>query len=441
MYPNLYYVFKDWFGVEWKALSFLNTFGLMVALGFLVGAWLLSLELKRKEKQGLLHPLEENIVIGKPASFSELFSNGLIGFIFGYKFLGLFISKPDDISPQEFIFSSQGSIVGGLILALVIAGVKWNEKNRQKLKEPESRVIRIWPHDRVGDIVVLGLIFGIFGAKLFDNLEHWDDFWAHPIQSLFSQSGLAFYGGLIVASIAIIWYSVKKKITIKYLVDAAAPSLIIAYAIGRIGCQISGDGDWGIYNSAYISDNLGNVSVANNNEFENNLKLNSTYYLKGSVNDGDRMSYVTDRTYPTLKDVPHKSIIAPSFLPVWLFAYSYPQNVNIDGIIIPKITDPHNRVLPQPVFPTPLYETIICSLIFLILWIRRKKIKTPLMMFGIYLLLNGIERLFIEKLRVNRFYNILGFQSTQAQFIAILLIIGGLGLIIFSQIKLKIKES
>ena len=90
MYPNLYYVFKDWFGVEWKALSFLNTFGLMVALGFLVGAWLLSLELKRKEKHGLLTPVEETIIVGKPVSLFELLSNGLIGFIFGYKILGLF---------------------------------------------------------------------------------------------------------------------------------------------------------------------------------------------------------------------------------------------------------------------------------------------------------------------------------------------------------------
>lgn len=438
MYPNLYYVFKDWFGVEWKALSFLNTFGLMVALGFLVGAWLLSLELKRKERQGYLQPLEETIVVGKSASFSELFFNGLVGFIFGYKFLGLFISKPDDISPQDFIFSLQGSILGGVVLALIIAGVKWNEKNKQKLKEPESRTIRIWPHDRVGDIVVLGLIFGIFGAKLFDNLEHWDDFWSHPIQSLFSQSGLAFYGGLIVASIAIIWYSINKKITIKYLVDAAAPALIIAYAVGRLGCQISGDGDWGIYNSAYVSDNLGNVSLAKNNAFENNLNLNSTYFLEGRVNDGDRMTYVTDRTYSSLKEVPHKSISAPSFLPIWLFAYSYPQNVNTDGILIPKITDPHNRVLPQPVFPTPIYEIIICSLIFLILWTRRKKIKTPLTMFGIYLSLNGFERLFIEKLRVNKFYDILGFQSTQAQFIAVLLIIGGIILLSYSQVKRKI---
>ena len=38
MYPNLYYVFKDWFGVEWKVLGFLNTFGLMVAVGFVVAA-------------------------------------------------------------------------------------------------------------------------------------------------------------------------------------------------------------------------------------------------------------------------------------------------------------------------------------------------------------------------------------------------------------------
>jgi prolipoprotein diacylglyceryltransferase len=128
-------------------------------------------------------------------------------------------------------------------------------------------------------------------------------------------------------------------------------------------------------------------------------------------------------------------------LPVWLFAYSYPQNVNTDGILIPKITDPHNRVLPQPVFPTPLYEIIICSILFTILWWKRKTIKTPLTMFGIYMSLNGLERLFIEKLRVNKFYNILGFQSTQAQFIAILLILGGMVLIMYSQLKLKHKES
>ena len=56
MYPNLYYAFKDWFGVEWKALYFLNTFGLMVAMGFVAAAIVLSKELQRREKLGLLHP-------------------------------------------------------------------------------------------------------------------------------------------------------------------------------------------------------------------------------------------------------------------------------------------------------------------------------------------------------------------------------------------------
>jgi phosphatidylglycerol---prolipoprotein diacylglyceryl transferase len=82
MYPNIYYVFKSWFGVEWKSLSFLNTFGLMVALGFVSAAVVLNYELQRKEKQGLLFPREETIAVGKPASIIELLINGLVGFIF-----------------------------------------------------------------------------------------------------------------------------------------------------------------------------------------------------------------------------------------------------------------------------------------------------------------------------------------------------------------------
>src|SRR6188768_2589584 len=105
MYPSLYYVFKDWFGVEWQALSFLYTFGLFVALSFIAAALAFSSELKRKEKQGLLLPREEMITVGKPAGIVELLINGIIGFLFGYKLLGLFFSKPENISAQEYIFS------------------------------------------------------------------------------------------------------------------------------------------------------------------------------------------------------------------------------------------------------------------------------------------------------------------------------------------------
>ncbi|RYF87343.1 MAG: diacylglyceryl transferase, partial [Chitinophagaceae bacterium] len=324
-------------------------------------------------------------------------------------------------------FSTQGSIAGGIVAAAALAGLKWWEKNKQKLKTPERRPVRIWPHDRVGDIIILGLVFGILGAKLFDNFEHWDEFMADPIGRIFSQSGLTFYGGLIMAAIAICWYGHKKGIKVKHLADAAAPALMIAYAIGRIGCQVSGDGDWGVFNSAYISDASGNVSVAKAGEFQQQLAKNASYFTEGKTLDtAGKAVYVTDRTYGSLEAVPHISFEGPSFLPKWLFAYSYPQNVNKDGIVMPDITDEHNRVLPQPVYPTPLYEIIICTLLFLFLWAIRKKITTPFVLFGIYLAVNGAERFLVESIRVNKLYNVLGMHISQAQGIAILLILSGL---------------
>ena len=436
MYPNLYYVFKDWFGVHWNGLKILNTFGLMVALSFVAAAVVISSELKRKEKEGLLFPREETIMVGRPASPWELIFNGIVGFIFGFKLFGLLFSKPAAMSTQEYVFSSSGNIIGGLLLAAVLLGIKWYDKNKQKLKVPERRTVRIWPHDRVGDFVILSLIFGILGAKLFDNFEHWDEFMKDPLGKLFSVSGLTFYGGLILAAFAVCRYAYKKGIKLSHLVDASAPCLMIAYAVGRIGCQVAGDGDWGIYNSAYTSDAYGHLSVAGPGDYEKALNAHSTYFLYGRVNDNPN-SGVTDRTSPTLEAVPHKSFKGPSFLPKWLFAYSYPQNVNNDGIPIPGETEEHYSVLPQPVFPTPLYETIICGLMFFSLWGIRRKIKTPLVMFGLYLFLNGLERFFVEMIRVNKTYIILGIHSTQAEIIAVMLMIAGLLTVGYAKFRQK----
>jgi phosphatidylglycerol:prolipoprotein diacylglycerol transferase len=437
MYPNLYYVFKDWFGVEWKALSFLNTFGLMVAMGFVVAAIVITSELKRKEKQGLLFPREEFITVGKPATILELLINFLTGFLFAYKLIGLFFNKPDEISPQAYIFSSDGNIFGGIVVGLVLAFLKWREKDKQKLKTPEQRSVRIWPHDRVGDIVIISLIFGILGAKLFDNLENWDDFIAHPIERIFSAGGLTFYGGLILAGIAIVVYASKKNIKIVHLVDAISIAMMIAYAVGRIGCQVSGDGDWGIYNSAYITDANGKATEATPAQFQAQLEKYKSYFLNGEVLDleapGLRM--VTDRKSESLEKVPNKSVKAPSWLPTWMFAYPYLQNVNKDGIKIPSITDEHNRALPVPVFPTPFYETVICSLLFLGMWLLRKKIKVAGVITGLYFILNGAERFLIEKIRVNNTYSLFGFHPSQAEVIAAALIIFGVVVIVFSRAR------
>ena len=91
MYPNLYYAFKDLFGVDWKFLRFVNSFGFFVALAFIIAAIFLSKELQRKSRQGLFQPTEMLVTVGEPASISEILLNFLLGFILGYKIVAMFI--------------------------------------------------------------------------------------------------------------------------------------------------------------------------------------------------------------------------------------------------------------------------------------------------------------------------------------------------------------
>ena len=67
----------------------------------------------------------------------------------------------------------------------------------------------------------------------------------------------------------------------------------------------------------------------------------------------------------------------------------------------------------------------MCLILFSILWMIRKKINVGGLIFGIYLIMNGVERFFIEKIRVNTEYNILG-GITQAEIISFCLIITGI---------------
>jgi phosphatidylglycerol:prolipoprotein diacylglycerol transferase len=414
MYPNLYYAFKDLFGVEWKFLRFVNSFGFFVAIAFIVAAIFLVNELRRKSKQGLLQPTEMEVMVGQPATAGELILNFILGFLLGYKIIALFImDSAATEDPQAFIFSTRGSWAAGIGIGLLFAGLKWWDKNKQKLAKPEKRIVRIWPHDRVGEITIIALVAGLLGAKLFDIFENWGDFLKHPASYIFSPSGLTFYGGLICAALAIWWYAKKHKIGFWHLNDAAAPALMIAYAIGRIGCQVSGDGDWGVYNSAYATDQHGNITIAAPGQFQQTVEENSTFFLKD---------------YSTLDKVPHKDFAPKSlnFLPHWILAYDFPHNVNEAGVKLSDCTDiKYCEHLPVPVFPTSFYETIVCSLLFLLLWSLRKKLKIPGTVFAFYLILNGIERFFIEKIRVNVRLNIFGFHPTQAEVISSLLFLTG----------------
>lgn len=371
MYPNLYYAFKDLFGVDWKFLRFVNSFGFFVALAFIIAAILLSKELQRKSRQGFFQPTEIQLTVGEPASLADILLNFLLGFILGFKIVAMFVlNSAATEDPQAFIFSTLGSWPAGIGLGLLFGGLKWYEKHKTRLPKPEKRMIRIWPQDRVGEITIIALVFGLLGAKLFDIFENWDGFLKDPSSYLFSPSGLTMYGGLICAALAIWYYASRNKIGFWYLNDAAAPALMLAYSIGRIGCQVAGDGDWGI-----------------------------------------------------ASDLAQK----PSFLPDWMWSYTYPHNVNNDGIAMANCFEPkYCFELPHGVYPTPFYEVIACFFLFLILWSIRKKLKVPGTVFAVYLMFNGLERFFVEKIRVNNRMNLFGLHPTQAELISTLLFFTGL---------------
>lgn len=386
MYPNLYYAFKDLFGVEFEFLRFVNSFGFFVALAFIISAVFLTKELRRKSSQGLFQPTEMQVMVGQPATITELALNFFLGFLLGYKILALFIldnSATED--PQAFIFSSRGSWPAGILLGLLFAGLKWWDKNKRKLDKPEKRTVRIWPQDRVGEITIIALVFGLLGAKLFDIFENWGDFLKHPSDYIFSAKGLTFYGGLICAALALWFYARKHKIGFLHLNDALAPTMMLAYGLGRIGCQVSGDGDWGIENT-------------NSKPF--------------------------------------------SWMPDWAWSYNYPHNVNEVGVKIPGCMDTKFcNELPVGVYPTPFYEVIACLLLFLLLWSLRKKLKIPGTMFALYLMLNGIERFLIEKIRVNTRLDIFGLHPTQAEIISSILFLSGLVIMIVLVRRAKRKKA
>jgi phosphatidylglycerol:prolipoprotein diacylglycerol transferase len=238
----------------------------------------------------------------------------------------------------------------GLFVGIAFFTGKW-------LAEKEAiRLIPTIDPELMGNVCIIGFLSGLVGARIFHLLEYPRDFIAEPLKMIFSRGGFTIFGGLIVGMLVSGWYAHRKTGALPLLLDATAPAQILAYAIGRVGCQISGDGDWGI-----------------------------------AV------------TSP-----------APAWLPDWLWAQTY--DGNIAGATIP----------PPGVYPTPIYETLMSLAAFAVLWRLRKHSHAAGWLFGIYLLLAGIERFLIELIRVNTTYSLFGFEVTQAQLISTGCIVAGI---------------
>ena len=369
MYPTISHLLFDLFGINIPLP--IQTFGFWVAIAFLAASYVISKELKRKEKEGYLSATIIKETIGKPLSIAEIASSLISGFFIGFKFIEAIFHYADLVAnPQDFILSSRGNFMGGILIAALSVYLKWNDNQKTKLATPKEIEKTVHPYQLIGNMTMIAAVSGIIGAKVFHNLENMGAFLADPIGQLMAFSGLTFYGGLIVGAVSVIWYAKKYKINTLHLIDAAAPGLMLAYGVGRIGCQLSGDGDWGIDNLA------------------------------------PKPEWMT-------------------YLPDWMWSFTFPHNVINAGIPIEGCVGNFCYELANPVWPTAFYEVVMCLIIFIFLWSIRKKIRVPGILFCIYLALNGVERFFIEKVRINTEYNILG-GITQAEIISSCLILIGL---------------
>lgn len=396
MYPNLYIAAKDLFGFEIPFLKMINSFGLFVALAFITAGFFLKKELIRKTSMGYFLPQETTVLVGAPPSFINITIQSALGFLFGWKFVYLMINANklfDQLNtPQELLFNFQGNLIYGIVGALLFGGYYYWEINKKRLIEPQTKKVAIQPHEHMGSLLTVAAIGGIVGAKLFHLIEDPEslrEFFSQPsLQSFIG--GLNIYGGLIIGGLSVAIYARIYNFNFLHLADATAPSLMLAYGVGRIGCQVSGDGDWG---------------KVNNN--------------------------------------PKPEIL--NWIPDWAWKYNFPNNVfnsyyrmSPDGTVREKIardikfgeewtsyaSEGFGKVLIEPVYPTSFYETLMAIAIFCILWSLRRRIKTVGVLFSIYLIFNGIERFLIEQIRVN--VNFLGLPITQAELISLLLITCGI---------------
>jgi phosphatidylglycerol:prolipoprotein diacylglycerol transferase len=101
------------------------------------------------------------------------------------------------------------------------------------------------PGDWAYELVFVALVGGIVGSRLDFILENYDDVKDDILGNIFSGAGLVWYGGAIGGAIAVCLWAWWRGMFNLALLDLCAAPLAVGYALGRIGCQVSGDGDYG----------------------------------------------------------------------------------------------------------------------------------------------------------------------------------------------------
>jgi phosphatidylglycerol:prolipoprotein diacylglycerol transferase len=188
-------------------------------------------------------------------------------------------------------------------------------------------------------IVIAAAVAGLIGSRVYAILDDLPTYLADPKSMIFSGSGFVFYGGMIGGLIGAYLVSRWYRIGLGVTMDMCGPALAIGQAIGRIGCQLSGDGDWGLPSTLPWAMSYPKAIVGWSSDTV--LKLDDHYRLVSGYFPGVR------------------------------------------------------------VHPAPIYETILYVGVFTILWSMRKTSHPAGRIMYWYLLLGGAARFIVEFWRIN----------------------------------------
>ena len=195
------------------------------------------------------------------------------------------------------------------------------------------------PADWSYELIFAALIGGLVGARIDFVIQNWSDVSGDVLGTIFSGSGLVWLGGVVGGALGVCLWGWWRGFLGLRLLDLCAPGLALGYAVGRVGCQLSGDGDYGV-----------------------------------------------------ASDLP------------WAMAY-------------PEGTVATN----EEVHPTPVYETLAMGFAAFALWRLRDRFR-PGVLFALYLVIAGVERLLIEFIRRN---DDVALGLTQAQLVSIVMAAAG----------------
>jgi len=204
------------------------------------------------------------------------------------------------------------------------------------------------------------VIFGVGGAKILFLIEEWPSFVSDPWGMAFSAGGLTWYGGFILGLVAVTLYIRKKRIPFLKLWDGLALALMLAYGVGRVGCHLSGDGDYG------TPTQLPWGTIYAQGTAKPTLMLRD--YFDRNPEERARLHYDSLRVIIAGKDR--------------MGHYYY----RFDEV--------------TPLHPTPIYELLLGCAGFVLLLSLRKRLTADGTLFMVYLMLAGTFRFFVEFLRL-----------------------------------------